>query len=1136
VNDQEVFRGQFRFDKRFIEDPNCAAAILVSWNGFLDNQSSSVMLRLVECRKAISQWKRENDFNAKSRITKLRRELDKEKSATFPSWTQISLLQDVLGDAYREEEDFWRLKSRDKWMVGGDKNSKFFQATVKANRVSNSLRFLVDENGNEQTVNREKGKIAVTFFEDLFSSSYPSSMDSVLEGFNKRVTEDMNQDLTKKVNEQEIYKAVFSINAESAPGPDGFTALFFQRQWPLVKNQIISDIELFFQTGILPEDWNHTHLCLIPKITKPARMADIRPISLCSVMYKIISKILSARLKKYLPVIVSPTQSAFVAERLVSDNIILAHEIVHNLRTNEKISKDFMVFKTDMSKAYDRVEWPFLKGILLALGFNSTWINWMMACVSSVSYSVLINGQPFGHITPHRGLRQGDPLSPFLFVLCTEALIHILNQAEKIGKISGIQFNGTGPSVNHLLFADDTLLICKASQLECAEIMHCLSQYGHISGQMINSEKSAITFGAKVNEETKQWIMNRSGIQTEGGTGKYLGLPECFQGSKQVLFGFIKEKLQSRLSGWYAKTLSQGGKDILLKSIAMAFPVYAMTCFRLSKTLCTKLTSVMMDFWWNSVQDKKKIHWIGAQKLMLPKFLGGFGFKDLQCFNQALLAKQASRLHTDSDSLLSQILKSRYYMNSDFLSATKGTRPSYAWQSILYGRELLVSGLKKIIGNGENTYVWMDNWIFDDKPRRPESLQIMVDIQLKVSQLIDPFSRNWNLNMLRDLFPWKEIQIICQQRPMASRQDSFCWFGTNHGLYTVKSEYDLCSRQVHKQMFKEAEEQPSLNPLFGKIWNLNSAPKIKVFLWKVLKGAVAVEDRLRTRGVLIEDGCSMCPEKNETLNHILFQCPLARQVWALTPMQSPNHGFGDSIFTNVNHVIGNCHNTELSPHLRYVSPWIIWILWKNRNKRLFEGIGSVSLSIVGKALEDCKEWLKAHELICSKEPTKDLTWIPPLMNELKCNIGIAWSKKHQMAGVSWVVRNWKGRVLLHSRCSFSQISSHFDAKIKGWNYAVESMDQFKFDRVTFGASTHDIIKAMHKPNQWPALRAQIDDLLMRAKDKELWFMAMEPHHCNEGASEIAKSVITGMRWQSYVASGYPRWLQNFFEAEGNLSR
>ena len=263
-------------------------------------------------------------------------------------------------------------------MAGGDKNSKFFQASVKANRVNNALSFLVDENGCQQTLNREKGKIAVEFFENLFTSSFPANMDSILAGFQKRVTQDMNQDLTKEVTELEIYNAVFSINAESAPGPDGFTALFFQTNWELVKVQLYVDIQDFFRTGILPEEWNHTHLCLIPKITNPERIGDLRPISLCSVLYKIVSKVLSFRLKKHLPDLISPTQSAFVAERLASDNIMLAHEIVHNLRTNDKISREFMVFKTDMSKAYDRVEGPFLKGILTALvliinGFSGSW-------------------------------------------------------------------------------------------------------------------------------------------------------------------------------------------------------------------------------------------------------------------------------------------------------------------------------------------------------------------------------------------------------------------------------------------------------------------------------------------------------------------------------------------------------------------------------------------------------------------------------------------------------------------------------------------------------------------------------------------------------------------------------------------
>ena len=204
------------------------------------------MLRLVECRKSISQWKKRKDYNAESWIKTLRFDLDEEKSAQFPCWTKIFVIQDQLGIAFREEESFWRLKSRDKWMAGGDKNSKFFQASVKANRVKNSLSFLVDENGFEQTLNREKGKIAKQFFENLFTSSYPANMDSVLEGFPNRVTQDMNYVLTQEVTEQEIYNVVFSINAESASGPDGFTAAFFETHWLLVKDQIIADIMGFF--------------------------------------------------------------------------------------------------------------------------------------------------------------------------------------------------------------------------------------------------------------------------------------------------------------------------------------------------------------------------------------------------------------------------------------------------------------------------------------------------------------------------------------------------------------------------------------------------------------------------------------------------------------------------------------------------------------------------------------------------------------------------------------------------------------------------------------------------------------------------------------------------------------------------
>ena len=292
----------------------------------------------------------------------------------------------------------------------------------------------------------------------------------------------MNPNLLRIPSDEEIKEATFAINPEKAPDPDGMTSLFYQRFWNKIGRDVCSMVRTFFTTGELDERLNQTNICLIPKTDRPVTMAEFRPISLCNVEYKIISKIINTRLKCILPELIFETQSAFVAGRLITDNILVAQEMFHALRTNPSCKGKYIAVKTDMSKAYDRVKWSFMEALLLKLGFEQQWVDRVMKCITSVSYQVLINGEAKGNIKPSRGLRQGDPLSPFLFILCTEVLISHIRNAEATSALTGIKIARECPPISHLLFADDSLFFCKADKPQCEELMRIIDVYGNASG------------------------------------------------------------------------------------------------------------------------------------------------------------------------------------------------------------------------------------------------------------------------------------------------------------------------------------------------------------------------------------------------------------------------------------------------------------------------------------------------------------------------------------------------------------------------------------------------------------------------------------------------------------------------------
>ena len=372
------------------------------------------------------------------------------------------------------------------WHSSGDLNTKFYHALTKQRRIRNKIVELHDDLDNWITEENGIEKVAVDYFDGLFSTTNPTDFDNFLDEIVPSISPQMNQILLRTAIEEEVRQALFMMHPEKAPGPDGMTALFFQHSWHIIKKDLGEMVNNFLVTGNLDLRLNITNICMISKVERPTRMMELRPISLCNVGYKIISKVLCQRLKICLPRLISETQSAFVAGRLISDNILIAQEMFHGLRTNKSCQNKFMAIKTDMSKTYDRIEWRFIEALLNKMGFDPRWITLMVECISSVQYRVLLNGQPRGLIIPQRGLRQGDPLSPYLFIMCTEALIVNINKAERVKQLTGMKVARACPAISHLLFADDRLFFCKANTEECQTILRILKEYEAVSGQQIN--------------------------------------------------------------------------------------------------------------------------------------------------------------------------------------------------------------------------------------------------------------------------------------------------------------------------------------------------------------------------------------------------------------------------------------------------------------------------------------------------------------------------------------------------------------------------------------------------------------------------------------------------------------------------
>ncbi|KAL9668951.1 hypothetical protein QQ045_006492 [Rhodiola kirilowii] len=694
----------FKFEPMWLRDASFKEEVRSIWSKvggrFVDMKD-----KLWACGIELQKWNARSFGNVQKRIKELKECINalQSKPRTRVVVEQEEEAARKLDEWLAREELLWMQRARADWLKDGDKNTAFFKAKSTQRREKKIINKLKTWDGKELNGTEEIINEFTNYFHNLFQAQAVMSENAWEETLNivpRRVSDEMNRSLMEPFTEAEIRAALFQMHPTKAPGMDGFSALFYQKFWSIVKEDLCKEILAFLNGGELDQALNETLIILVPKKKDAASVGDYRPISLCSVAVKIITKVLANRLKSLLPEVISPYQSAFIKGRLISDNILIAHEIANTIRHKSQLQEGYLSLKMDMSKAYDRMEWPFIERMLLRLGFNQFWVSRVMACVKTVSYKIKINGSISERIIPSRGLRQGDPISPYLFIICQEWLSLRLVIEQERSNLKGVTIGRDVPPINHLLFADDCLLFLKADFHNLSVLKKVLEVYGRASGQQVNAQKSEICPGKNIDPIMQRLLGEYMEMKVADIHKKYLGLPLVVGRSKSEVFRWIEDNMVSKIQDWKALLLSAAGKEALIKSCYLSVPLFAMSCYKIPKTLCEKLNSNALNFWWSSNSKKRSIHWVSREVLQKEKGKGGMGFRSLEAMNIAMLMKQLWRFVNHPDHLISRIYRAKYFKDGQLLSARVKPNDSFAWRSLNGVLELFKTGLEEVDESG----------------------------------------------------------------------------------------------------------------------------------------------------------------------------------------------------------------------------------------------------------------------------------------------------------------------------------------------------------------------------------------------------------------------------------------------------
>ncbi|XP_050229329.1 uncharacterized protein LOC126678474 [Mercurialis annua] len=1102
-------RKPFRFLAAWLGDKSFGNLIRDNWN-----PSGSMMESINNITEHMRNW---NYSRAKENYTNQRLNILEEK------------LSKDLEDTLYQEELLWIQKSRCDWVVDGDRNTAYFHRRTSTRRRKNKIWALKNEHGQLVDNPDTLKEMATEYYSKLFTKEVDAYTSLPCQGLFPVLENRLSDQLACAVSDDDIKKAVWHMHPLKAPGVDGLHALFYQSQWPTIGDKVCSFIHGIFNGKPFPPEINKTLITLIPKCDNPDYLKDYRPISLCNVLYKVITKIIANRLKKIMPHIIGPTQTSFVEGRHITDNIILAQEALHTMR-KKKGRKGYMVIKLDLEKAYDRVSWDFLHDTLRDIGIPSYLSSVIMSCVSSTSMSILWNGCNLEAFSPSCGIRQGDPISPYLFVLCIERLAQMINMECHNKKWKPLTMGRDCPGLSHLFFADDLLLFGEASMGQVEIITRLLEIFCTSYGQRINKEKSKVLFSPNVPHASKILWANKLGFSNTDDLESYLGVPLLHGRYTKKHAAGVMNRIRTRLSNWNAKSLLLAGRSSLINSVLSAVPIYTMQTTALTKNSCNEIESKCRQFLWGSSTESRKINLIKWDVVRKSRVRGGLGHKNMSLMNEALLMKIGWKILANHDVFWVKILRSKYKILDNWVPSLPNiVGSSHLWQALgkLWGK--LQAGVRWALCDGTTIRFWLDPWLGENI-----SLIQVAIAQVPLSDLhqtVDSFVKShggWWWSKFENLLPNNWLLTIVNIIPPdhSNGKDFMFWGFSNSGQFSTKSAYE----------FLDSDIGPGEDRRWSFVWNWPGPERVRFFLWLVAHDRLLTNHERRRRHLTEEGMCPRCKIEDESICHLLRDCCFSKLIWnrVLAPTKITS-------FFSMNFETWLEANLKGSFNGNGHDDWVCYfgitlsLIWNWRNKYVFDG----KFTSVMTVLRDIDYRVNYITAAIANKQKHDSTlrnyrnifvgWSRPPPGWIKINTDGAFSQATRVGKAGGLARDETGRWLGSFAMCIGR-DSVIGAEFRGVYHGLLLGWKLGATRVVIEVDNSLVVEKINAGSVEAAgysnLLASIQGLLKRNWEVKINHVYREANAAADHLASMLKDNVVGIDWHTVPLFSLIPWLNH----------